>query len=453
MDWTRALRSASVTVSETLEPCRETPVNCGKTLRKGAIVQMIPQMTPSPWNGIAERMLAAVAIKIELPPSKHALMCQRKAAIEKHLEREGSELRGKVRLFYQQGSVAIGATIRAKFRFEGFDIDIIVELDWPGLSPQQALDKLFVAMRGDKGSTYYDMTQRQTRCVTVHYADGMHIDLSPSVLLNPNDPRRSYIFHSKPEEDRSKDKRVLTNSFGFALEYNKRCPVDIDFQQEYARRALAADLGYSMVQKDADSVPVPMHSTVVGGKSAVTVALQLLKRNRNIRWANREGRMPASVMLSALSLEAARPGRTIGQNLLAITQHILDRLLEAKMRGALISVENPICAGDCFTDRWPEDHVAQDLFIGDMRLLLSQLAILHDERRSLRERQDVLKQMFGEEVGQAVFDEFADDLSTKIQTGQHAFGAMGGVLAVPASASAKPSVKPSTFYGTTWRPE
>lgn len=416
-------------------------------------MQIIPKMTPSPWNGIAERMLAAVAIKIELPPSKHALMCQRKAAIEKHLEREGSALRGRVRLFYQQGSVAIGATIRAKFQFEGFDIDIIVELDWPGLSPQQALDKLHAAMRGDKGSIYYDMTQRQTRCVTVHYADGMHIDLSPAELLDAEDPRRSYIFHSKPEENRSEDKRVLTNSFGFAMEYNRRCPVDLDFQQEYARRALAADLGYTVVQKDADSVPVPMHSTVVGGKSAVTVALQLLKRNRNIRWANREGRIPASVMLSALSLEAARPGRTIGQNLLAITQHIHDRLIESKLRGALISVENPICPGDCFTDRWPKDHAGQDLFIGDMRLLLAQLAVLLDEYRPLRERQDVLKKMFGEDVGQAVLDEFADDLSTRIQTGKHAFGAVGGVLAVPASASAKPSVKPSTFYGTKWRGE
>jgi len=60
---------------------------------------------------------------------------ERKAAIEKHLERDGSPLKGKVRLFYQQGSVAIGATIRAKFRFEGFDIDIIVELVTPGMTP------------------------------------------------------------------------------------------------------------------------------------------------------------------------------------------------------------------------------------------------------------------------------------------------------------------------------
>lgn len=82
----------------------------------------------APLDSIGERLLAAAAVKIELPPSYHALLAERKAAVEKHLERDGSHLKGFIRLFYQQGSVAIGATIRAKFRFEGFDIDIIVEL-------------------------------------------------------------------------------------------------------------------------------------------------------------------------------------------------------------------------------------------------------------------------------------------------------------------------------------
>lgn len=56
-----------------------------------------------PFAVIGERLLASTAIKIELPPSQHALMVQRKAAIEKHLEREGSPLKGLIRLFYQQG--------------------------------------------------------------------------------------------------------------------------------------------------------------------------------------------------------------------------------------------------------------------------------------------------------------------------------------------------------------
>lgn len=404
----------------------------------------------SPWDSVAEQMLAAVAIKIELPPSMHALLAERKAAIEKHLERDGSPLKGKIRLFYQQGSVAIGATIRAKFRFEGFDIDIIVELTTPGMTPWQALELLYEAMRGEPGSRYYDMTERQTRCVTIHYADGMHLDLSPAELIYEFDPRRSYIHHSKPEEPRSRDRKVLTNSFGFAEEYNATCPVDLSFQQEYARRALRADQGLIAMQKDAESLPVPAHSSVVGGKSAVTVALQLLKRNRNIRWATRDGRMPASVMLSCLTLEVAGAGRTIGQNLRIIAQHILDRLLQAKSIGQLIHVENPRCPGDVFTDRWPENQAAQDAMIADMRLFLSQLAVLLDDMRSLPQRRDVLKSMFGESIGEAVMNELEQDYGEAIRTGKHAFGVTGGIAMSPAIAKAKPAVKPSTFYGSKW---
>ncbi|OUS21435.1 hypothetical protein A9Q95_06875 [Rhodobacterales bacterium 59_46_T64] len=407
--------------------------------------------TTSPWDSVAEQMLAAVAIKIELPPSMHALLTERKAAIEKHLERDGSPLKGKVRLFYQQGSVAIGATIRAKFRFEGFDIDIIVELITPGMTPWQALELLYWAMRGEPGSRYYDMTERQTRCVTVHYSDGMHLDLSPSELINEFDPRQSFIYHSKPEEPRSSDHKVLTNSFGFADEYNTICPVDLSFQQEYARRALKADRGLITMQKDAESLPVPEHSTVVGGKSAVTVAQMLIKRNRNIRWARRPGRTPASAIIAALSLEVAEPGRTIGHNLQVIAQHILSRLLGSKSDGELIHVENPRCRGDIFTDRWPENHAAQDVMIADMRLFLNQLAMLLDDGRSLRERRDTLKAMFGEDVGQSVVDDLERDIGEAIRSGRHGFGALGGLAMSPTIAKAKPAVKPSTFYGTRWR--
>lgn len=403
----------------------------------------------NPWDSLGERLLASTAIKIELLPSQLALMAQRKRAIENHLQRDDSPLKDLIRIFYQQGSVAIGSTIKNLFRDDGIDIDIIVELLLNGISPAAALDLLYRALKGEPGSRYFDCTQRQSRCVTIHYADGMHIDLSPSVLLDEADPRRSHIFHSKPEDPRSADYCVLTNSYAFAEHYNERCPIDRPFAEEYGRRVRVHDVNLAALMKDAETVPVPAHSTVVGGKSAVTVALQLLKRNRDIRWRPRSGRMPASAMFACLTVEVAAPGRSIGQNLRITAEHILHRLVSAKLEGKLVEVQNPRCAGDIFTDRWPANSQQQDALIGDMRLFIRQLDVLLDEDRPFAERAKVLEEMFGEKVARSVIDEFADELGGMIRGASHFLGATGGVLASPAAARPQSSFRPNTFYADT----
>lgn len=407
---------------------------------------------PIPLFSIGERLLAGTAIKIELLPSQHRLAVERKNALEKYLERDGSPLKGLIRIFYQQGSMAIGATIKAKYRDEGFDIDIIVEVEvGSSVKPDHILNLLYTTVRGEPGSRYFDCTERQTRCVTIYYADGMHLDLTPAVLLNELDPRFSSIFHSKPEDPRSNDQRIPTNSYAFADEYNRRCPVDQLFAEEYERRVLAADTVPFQVLAEADSVPVPVHATEVGGKSAVTVALQLLKRNRNIRYRSRQGRIPPSVMLACLALDVAEPGRTISENLRIIASHILEKMEQAKTHGQLIRVVNPRCALDCFTDRWPENPKAQDVYIDDLHLFIGQLEKFLDERQSLKERVSALEAMFGESPTREVVREFSDEIGQMVQSGNHGHAASGSVLPVTSALpSARPKARSNTFFGAPW---
>ena len=148
-----------------------------------------------------DALLADVAIRIQLSATDHGKAQSRNRVINDHLEREGSLLRGHVNLLYPQGSMAIGATIASRLRTDEFDIDAMAELAIPATtSPQVALDLLFHSVRGERGSRYYDMVERRTRCVTIHYADGMHIDVTPSVLRFGEAARTSVLFHHKPED-------------------------------------------------------------------------------------------------------------------------------------------------------------------------------------------------------------------------------------------------------------
>lgn len=400
---------------------------------------------------IGELLLADTAIRIELPPSQHQLAVQRYEAVRGHIERQGSPLFDKVRMFYPQGSMAIGATIKSRKRSDGFDIDIIAELILPpSIPPAQVLDLLFSAIKGSPGSIYHDMAERQTRCVTVYYADGMHLDVTPTVLVNTLDPRLSHLFHAKPEEHPASHKRLLMNSFGFCEWFKARTPVDLAFAAAYAKRA--ADFSRSTMRLDADVVPVPAHSTVEGGKSATVVALQLLKRNRNLRYNKRKGmRLPPSVMLAKVAAETAVPGASIAGALDAMIRALQSLLETAERENCLVNITNPRCSEERFTDRWPEDRAAQRLFIGDLKLLQQQLAALMSEKLRLDQKRDILVEMFGEGPAQSAVDEFAAQHGQSVKSGHRIVAGTGRVIpvvagAVPASASSAPKPRPHTFY-------
>jgi hypothetical protein len=410
-----------------------------------------------PSAPVGEILLAETAIRIELPPSQHQLAVDRYEAVRKHIERPDSPLNGRVTWFYPQGSMAIRATIKSRRRADGFDIDIVAELVLsPGTSPARALDLLFEAINGPPGSMYHGMVERQTRCVTAQYADGMHLDITPSELLDEHDPRRSNIFHAKPEEPATSHCRVIMNSWAFCDWFNLRTPANLLFEQAYAKRAMRLDK--LRVLAEADVKPVPGHSTSEGGKSAAVVAHQLLKRNRNLCYEKRKGqRMPPSVMMAAFAGTTEVPSGSIASALEAISAMMLNALETGEREHKLIDVRNPKCREDRFTDRWPENHAAQRTYIEDIKLFRRQLAALMSDQLTLEQKQDLLVAMFGEGPAQAAVEEYAATIGRAVQSGARTVGLSGKVVPIAGVAApaivAPPAAQPRghTFYGTIWK--
>lgn len=403
---------------------------------------------------VGEILLAGTAVRIELPPSLHRLAVDRYEAVRNFVEREESPLHDRVCIFYPQGSMAIRATIKSRKRGDGYDIDIVAELILPPQTPPDlVLDLLFEAINGPPGSQYHGKVERQTRCVTVYYADGMHLDITPTILLDATDPRRSWLFHAKAGEPASAHRRLLMNSFAFCGWFNERTPIDLEFERAYAFKANVLE----RMKADAEVVPVPEHCTVEGGKSAAVVALQLLKRNRNLRYSGRSGRIPPSVMMAKFSGDAAVPGSSISGALFAITEVALAHLEAADRTGRLVDIRNPRCIDDRFTDRWPENLAAQRTYIADLKLFRQQLEALMSDRYTLPQKQDLLAKMFGEGPAQSVIEDYAASLGRAIQLGQRTVAPTGRVTPVAGVAAPiiiRPSpaqARPHTFYGSRWR--
>jgi Second Messenger Oligonucleotide or Dinucleotide Synthetase domain len=350
---------------------------------------------------VVDLLLADIAIRIQLTKTDHDKAVTRFEVMRDWIDRAGSPLQGRVALMYPQGSMAIGATIARSSDREEYDIDVIVALSIPWDSdPEAVLDALYRAIRGEPGSRYYDKTTRHTRCVCVTYEDGMHIDLTPAVLVMQREPRTSVIFHSKPEDPNVPKLRLLANPWGLAEWFTDMTPLEADFAKLYEARSMAYDR--------APSEPVPDQQPAYR-KSRALIALQLTKRWRNILFSKRDRanlRRPPSALLSKLFADHANRTKTLSEEVEHQALQILLQLEAEARAGRLIHDVNPRCQEDVLTDRWPEDRHDQNLMIEDLRDFTAKMVLLRSDSISIDKIGTILENLFGERPARSAVNDY-----------------------------------------------
>ncbi len=391
--------------------------------------------------GLVDGLLIEIAKRIQLSPTNYGLAVDRYQAISDYLDREDSPLQGLVTRLYPQGSMAIGSVITSKFENDEFDIDIVAELGISQSSrPADVLDTLFTALNGEKGSRYHGKVERCSRCVQVQY-EGMHLDVTPAILLPQKAARTSLIFHANEKEPTQKHYTVVANPWGFAEWFKEQMPESALYVEELAKRA-------------AEAEPVP-DSEPVFAKARPLIALQLLKRWRNKNYDQREGRMPPSVMLSCLIANNSGYRTSLFDELVIQAQRLGRFFSDHTDRGILIQVENPACVGeDIFTDRWPGTLAVQKQFSEDLDALNSKLAALAQDR-TLENCQRTMAELFGEKPTTLAVEALAKNYQTKSHSGglyHHSKSAAvslgaSGILSSVAVAASHATPR-NTFFGS-----
>ena len=402
-----------------------------------------------------EAALMDVARAIQLTPTMHREATARYEALARHVDRDGSPLQDRVDEVYPSGSFAIHAATRSEIKREQHDADAVLELliDEDD-DPETVLDELHDAITNTSNVTYRGLrVERNSRCVTVHYTDGMTVDLMPVVRLSGTPERVANLFHHKAETGESYHKEV--NPKGFASQFNATVEQNEAFARRfdtrrflvegktYAERfAPVLDESYELLAEKAETQPMPDYLPL-DQKSPRVVALQLLKRFRDKRYRKHDShkgrRKPPSVVMAALALSVPPTGATLTDELIAIATAMRDAIVSADRTGMRLEVRNPCYWPDIFTDRWPEDQEAQRLWRADLDHMLSELKHLRTTGFAPVSIKRVFDDLFGSEIGDHVLEEHAKVQNRAVLDGKSLMAPDGTVRspAMPSPASVR----------------
>lgn len=400
----------------------------------------------NPFEDPLDRILAEIAFSVQLPPSLHAKACQRYKAVREYLEAT-SVFRDQIERFYAQGSMAIDATISTRGTDDEYDIDIVAQLGgrFRSMTPLAILQVLANAL----GDYPVQKVVQQTRCVTLFYADNMHLDVTPALRDYGTGERQSAITHAKGPLPSATDCLVPMNAFGHAEWYRTRTPNEERVIEAFKDRWFGQHREAIRAEAEVDEVPDQSEFVV---KNMATVALQLLKRYRNVRYADYTGRIPPSVMLSFFAGAAAVPGMKLADMLLRICRWIIGEIERASVNRRTLVVVNPTYSDDIFTDRWPESLDQQDAFARYLQDLVAGIERAKRGDSGPVALRDWLREMFGDRVVTRAADRMADATGAAIIAGSQSYDRRGSILLPTTAAATAATVGPiaarqHTFFG------
>lgn len=380
-----------------------------------------------------EAALIDVARAVQITQTMHREAEAHYRGLAGHVDRPDSPFEDLVEEIYASGSFAIHAATRSRLKRDQHDVDAVIELNISaGSDPEWVLETLYKAIKGDRGSKYFDyLVEKNSRCVTVTYPDDVTVDLMPVVRLPGTPERVANLFHHNPETGIQYHKEV--NPKGFAEHFNTRIETSAVFQDRFdARRFLVDGETYEEMARrmeseessrtylKADTQPMPVH-VPLDQKSPRIVALQLIKRFRDKRFRkhddHRGKRKPPSIIMAAISLEAGPVNDSLVDEVVAMATCMRCRIQEAESNLRLLKVHNPAHYPDVFSDRWPAQQSDQQLWASDLQILIDRMQILKRVGFEPAVIQSTFDDLFGERAGEVALRAYHQAQSVQLQHG------------------------------------
>jgi Second Messenger Oligonucleotide or Dinucleotide Synthetase domain len=275
-----------------------------------------------PLNLNRNGLLNKLAEQLDMPAYLEALARQKYQEISEWLGAEGSSLRSYSPKLYPQGSFRLGTIIRPIADNDDFDIDLVCCLS---LCKDDVTQAQLKAMVGDRLREKYKANLEEgRRCWTLVF-DGFHVDILPAIP-NPN-----AIPSGIQITDMELFRWQMSNPIEYSKWFKKRQILRIVLE-----RSMAAGV-------DIEAIPEYQVHT------PLQRAVQLLKRHRDLAFANDPDDQPISIIITTLAAKAYENEADIETTLSKLAANMGKHI---ENRNGVDWVANPTDENENFADKW-----------------------------------------------------------------------------------------------------
>lgn len=241
---------------------------------------------------------------------------------------------------FPQGSLRLDTTVRPMSHTE-FDLDLVCLVDISDtVTPASVYELLLSRVRDSR--LYGPMVVEMPRCIRLDYAGNFHLDIVPAVP-DPNSPAGETWIKIP---DRELKIWRESNPRGYSRWFDGRSKI----RKLTEKKAVQFSVHGRMEPLVA---PTPALS-----KAPLRLAVQLLKRWRDVAFKGREKLAPSSIVLTTLAAELYEGDHHPTVALLNILSGICAKAGEGKIH--LVNPSNP---AESVTDRWVKDPQSYQAFI------------------------------------------------------------------------------------------
>lgn len=336
-----------------------------------------------------DRMYRKIAAEIEISEAQADKAKESYEAVGKFLNNNIKQYDVKI---FPQGSFRLGTVIKPISDKDEYDIDLVATIDNKFKSAKELKNIVGDVLKGS--DRYSEKIEEGKRCWTIEYAESAnyHMDILPTMRSDTYFRNKELIMTHKEDENSNYEFRQ-TNPEAYYDWFVKR--------MEEEKKKLTEEYA---IRNKMEIVEVPEYKI----KTTLQIAIELLKRYRDIKFKETPDIKPISIILTTLMARIYTGKENVYELIEKFSKEYIIYL--EKDENGNVLIKNPVNENENFADKWPNTPERKEAFFRFMNELKEDLVnnrILLEG--NMREQADCYKKLFGDNMVNRVYENMANN--------------------------------------------